>query len=249
MPQIRNVVEHSLASLINPELAEQRRSSIKAIENLRKRYGALAIHDLVAKFPRTAERLVGNDTRFGAVEYVGSGADHIVYRFGVSVVKVHQRSIDMEESQRQQLLTSQQLKFGIMAAFVSSMLLDQTIDIGQHPLRPSDRAVRITQPYCPHTPTTVFTQDSFNIDQHSLEQLLSSRPELEQPLVELAKNSLAMYQAARLVPDLTGRQNVVIPTYDEGLIIIDGQPIDESARREQERSLSQAQQLLGLMAA
>lgn len=227
MLQFGNVVRLSLDSSITPEAANQRKSDILTLENPLKKLGALALHNLVMSRPAIAERLADRELRRAGLTRIGSGFESVVYKHGNNVMKVLWRSIDMEETQRQQLANKKEYEHKSLINYMGDTAIGHDIIVDTHPIQPNGRAVQIHQPFYNFTPLNFFNRDQPSVNVEELDTMCRQYPGLDSSLADLVVAGNTMFADTGLIPDTNGSNNFGIWENSDGpnLILIDSQPI------------------------
>jgi hypothetical protein len=236
------VLECSLATSIDRARSNARKEALKTIPSLPKRAGALALHEFAVRYPDLTKKVLGYSDQSSEINFVGAGSQSTVFRAGNSVVKVFRATLRMNEAERLTFAAEKQHDYELMKQHLGSVVIDQSIDIGSHPAIQNGRAVLIHQNYYEHTSLDIFNQFSETINTALAETISAKNPEIAAAIGSIAKSSLQLYDAAGLVPDINGRGNLVIGNYDNGVRLIDGQPIGPSNPAAQQRILFQLEQ-------
>ena len=229
MSKIAHALERTLANANSPDLQAQQRRSLQQRKNPIKRAATLAIHDFAAAYPNAASRLVGRGLAGSGYSHVGAGAVSVVYRRDQEVIKVNQRTIRMDEAQRQAVADETRREHELMRGFLAAFLTSQETDVDQHPVWPKLRAVRILQPFCDISDLGFFPPYGPDVNMDRLLAAAETYPGIEGALAEFCVKSLLMHERTGYVPDTSGTSNVVVLNGAmPQLTLIDGQPIGPS---------------------
>lgn len=224
-------MERSLANAQSPDLQAQQRQSLQKRGNPIKRVATVAIHDFAANYPKMALRMVGRGLDRSGYSRVGAGAVSVVYRREQEVVKVNQRTIRMDEAQRQAVANENRQEHELMKGFLAPFLISQETDVDQHPIWPKLRAVRILQPFCDITDLGLFPSYEPIVHIDKLALAAETYPGVEYALKEFCQKARLMYEPTGYVPDTSGTSNVVMVSGTApALTLIDGQPIGPGQR-------------------
>jgi hypothetical protein len=240
MSKLAHALERTLANANSPDLQAQQRRSLQQRKNPIKRVATVAIHDFAATCPNIASRMVGRGLANSGYSHVGAGAVSVVYRRDREVIKVNQRTIRMDEAQRQAVANQNRKEHELMKGFLAVFLTSQETDVDQHPIWPKLRAVRILQPFCDITDLGLFPSYGPHIHMDRLVSATETYPGIEYALREFCEKAQLMHENTGYVPDTSGTSNVVmingtVPT----LTLIDGQPIGPVQRDVHENILGQ----------
>jgi hypothetical protein len=229
MLTVARMLDLSLASSITPNLEAVRVAEIEALANPVKRLGAEALHSLAINHPERAHQLMTRVLQPHGIDYVGFGVEASVYRTGDNVIKVHRKSTDMNEAQRQQIAQDKEAQFNHISPFLGNFLLTQTIAVDTHPLGKNLRAVQTTQPYFEFVHNLgLFTMNSPQVSVDLIDKVCRQYPGIDDELRDFVAASNKAADATQLLPDVNGRDNLVISTDGTStsrLMLIDSQPI------------------------
>lgn len=222
-------MERTLAMSNLPDLQAQKRESLLKLKHPLKRLAHVAIHDFAVSYPGMAQKLVGRGLDNSGYSHAGAGHVSVVYKKDGQVIKVNQRTIRMDETSRQAIADENRREHALMRTFLNAYLTDQDIDVGFHPIKPKQRAVRVLQPFCDITDLALFTSHSPSIRLDKLVAATEAYPGVDEALSEFYEKARLMYEATGFVPDTSGTSNVVIINGGTpALTLIDGQPIGPS---------------------
>lgn len=231
MSRIAHALERTLANANSPELQAQQRRSLQQRKSPIKRVATLAIHDFAATYPNMALRMVGRGLDDSGYSHVGAGAVSVVYRRDQEVIKVNQRTIRMDEAQRQAVANEGRQEHELMKGFLAAFLTSQETDVDQHPIWPKLRAVRILQPFCDITDLGLFPSYGPTVHMDKLVLATETYPGIEYALREFCEKARLMHEDTGYVPDTSGTSNVVVLNgTSPALTLIDGQPIGPAQR-------------------
>ncbi len=250
MSKVTNVLELSLASSVDPQLAERRHDEILDIINPVKRLGALALHSFAVALPEVTARLINRDLRTHDLEYAGAGTHSIVYRKRAEVIKVHHRSIYYSEAERQDLAEQKRFEHSAMVDHMSEFLVGQTIGVAPHPANARRRAVQIFQPYVRFDDFKFFAQKTGAIHEAAIVAACEANPGMNGALLEFVHKGQQMFEKTGFLPDTCGPANVVISRETSPrLLVIDEQPVGPEHPVVQDRIHTQLSLLNILLAA
>ena len=224
MPDFRAVLGQSIASTVNSELLEARETYIKNISNPIRRLGALGLHNLAVHYPETAVKLInsGNARRSG-VEFIWAGGEADVYRADQNVIKVLRSSDTLDAAGRTAMASERKAEFEQISNFLGKFMLEQTIEVGDHPVTNSRQVVKTIQPFIELIDLKLF--NGSDINQERLEEVCDKYPGTNQKLSEFVESSLEMVSSAGLMPDTIGRANLVINQANNELTLLDSHPL------------------------
>ncbi|HSH55602.1 MAG TPA: hypothetical protein VK983_02130 [Candidatus Limnocylindrales bacterium] len=227
--KLRTVTEHLETSVAHAGTPESKAAYLNQMPHIwpdpRKRAVAHGLSLIAMQFPGITERIIHRRLP-DCISYAGAGAQSIAYRIGDTVIKVNRTTINMEESDRLAFAAQEQEKHDIVEIYLGATAIDQRINVQEHPLDPSSRAVQITQPFCQFMGLdNIFPMASERLNYEASHEHLRSRQDLDEQLARFATSSLLMAQETSYIPDTNGRNNLGLVYRTDDLILVDRQPL------------------------
>ncbi len=206
--EAKRIIYDGVALGTNPFLragfydAEHQRSLLHGV-------GARTAATVSRMFPHFMSKLVTSPYRRHGFEVLGIGYHSVVVsnRDDDTVHKFHHRTLDLDQQQKQHYINRLYRKQKILTDFYpEEMIGHQEFVVEPFPLNPSVTAVVSKQPR--FHGTFLSRSEALNI------------PEFRKP-------SLLMHEQAFTLPDLVGKENIIIPTGQATPVIIDTIPLEK----------------------
>jgi len=217
---LKEVVENSISASHSEGGIELRKRATSEIPILHRRLAVKAIDAFIFLVPRALQKLEQFEMHKQGFRYVASGAESTVIHKDGSVIKIVRGSENLKSNERVVLRDSKKRDFDNVQHYLGDYVINQTIDISEHPYRSGKEIVQTSQPYVeftnlihPSTYTgTVKVQDrsGYILDK----------------LSDFVDRSWELFGSKALLPDINGIDNVVIDR-SGNIVLIDTQPIGE----------------------
>lgn len=188
-------------------------------------------------FPTLTARMLDRHIEGKGYAYVGAGTQHTVLRDRKyrEIIKIHRRSVFMDEGERRDLRDRFRGDHRTLRDFMGGVILKQATDVNTNPLNPAHRAVvsrqRFVSPALPGLlhGAALFPAYRHAIEPRTLETLLEYWPDFSTKLLSFATNGLNLYDKREMAPDSSGPSNIVFVGQGENLDLccLDGLPIRE----------------------
>ena len=214
----------------SPENQEAFRARFVASNSRIKALGKTGVYTFATRMPKTSARLLGIPYDQLSDSYVGAGFESVVFRVSEGVRKVVRHSVHLEEGARQELAGRMQTDHNILAGHLPYFTIAQNVAVDKHPVAKRRRAVVIDQRYVDFDDTGIFdTSNHGYIFPEVVEPLVRKYPGIDDALLDLMDGTRAVAREEGKVPDFWGHENLVVTREaTPELIIIDGQPVDNS---------------------
>jgi len=224
MSNISGVVRQSVLSTISPEEEAARRYEVKQLQGPLKKLVALSLHEAAVHYPDQVGRLIGlKKQREQTAEFIAAGFDALVFKDGDHVVKVHKRSLGVSTEEQAMIKARRTRTYATMHRVMPDFTIAQETTIGTHPHYPDLSAVVTRQAYVEDLKDTDLFDADHHINHVNLQEL-TRRPGMTSQLRDFTAAAARLRDHHQLIPDLWGKQNLVINS-DDRLVIIDGQPL------------------------
>lgn len=230
MRRIARNLELSLAAHSpsgNDALRHDRECDLRQLGGAAQTIG-LWLDGLAANHTNMATIILSGIARIASgASYIGNGAICSVYRKDNSVLKVHRPTVQMQEEERISYLHSRRERSLALLCHMGEMAIPQTFSIGVHPLG-RYRAVIATQPFITGSPLRLFTMNAPDLDKGAVSSYCERQPHGQEQLHRLADSTFRSDETMGLVPDINGKDNLLLQGPSEHIALIDADPVSKN---------------------
>lgn len=205
---------------------EVRADYIRTMPNLYSRVAGLAMLGFTRQFPNLSERMLGFQIDGTGYEYLGAGSKHTAIGDNEVVLKINRRSVRLPEPAKVELRDGLENEHRILRNYIGSMVLGQSSNVEDHPLRSTARAVVTRQERINFVDPQLFHGYAPTINREAVAKAIQANPGVEDDLRDLAQASVKLLTDHYMLPDVSGLNNLVIEQTSGELMLIGGLPIN-----------------------